>query len=133
MHKQEIPAAELRLNPRHLGPITIRVDVTQDQATVAFTAQHAAVKEAIEAALPKLREMFSAQQLSLAEVNVSQEDTGQRQARSFAQMGSNSDRSGQKEKDEVASNEQAEKAKEIADEIEAGRAIASNGILSIFA
>jgi flagellar hook-length control protein FliK len=133
MHKQEIPAAELRLNPRHLGPITIRVDVTQDQATVAFTAQHAAVKEAIEAALPKLREMFSAQQLSLAEVNVSQEDTGQRQARSFAQMGSNSDRSGQKEKDEVAGNEQAEKAKEIADEIEAGRAIASNGILSIFA
>ena len=133
MHKQEIPAAELRLNPRHLGPITIRVDVTQDQATVAFTAQHAAVKEAIEAALPKLREMFSAQQLSLAEVNVSQEDTGQRQARSFAQMGSNSDRSGQKEKDEMANNEQAEKAKEIADEIEAGRAIASNGILSIFA
>ena len=133
MHKQQIPSAELRLNPRHLGPVTIRVDVTQDQATVAFTAQHAAVKEAIEAALPKLREMFSAQQLNLAEVNVSQDDTGQRQARSFAQMGSNSDKNGQKEMDEMANNEQAEKAKEMTDEIEAGRAIVSNGILSIFA
>ena len=133
MHKQQIPSAELRLNPRHLGPVTIRVDVTQDQATVAFTAQHAAVKEAIEAALPKLREMFSAQQLNLVDVNVSQEDAGQRQAKSFAQMGSNSDKNGQKEMDEMANNEQAEKAKEMTDEIEAGRAIVSNGILSIFA
>ena len=133
MHKQEIPSAELRLNPRHLGPISIKVDVSQDQATVAFTAQHAAVKEAIEAALPKLREMFSAQQLNLSEVNVSQDDTGQRQARSFAQMGSNPDKNGQKDNDETGSNEQAEKAMNMTDEIEAGRAIASNGILSIFA
>ena len=133
MHKQEISSAELRLNPRHLGPVTIRVDVTQDQATVAFTAQHAAVKEAIEAALPKLREMFSAQQLNLAETNVSQDDTGQRQARSSAQMGSGSDKNGQKDTDEMARNEQAERAKEITDEIEAGRAIVGNGLLSIFA
>ena len=133
MHKQEIPSAELRLNPRHLGPITIRVDVTQEQVTVAFTAQHAAVKEAIEATLPKLREMFSAQQLNLVDVNVSQDDAGQRQARSFAQMGSGSGKNGQQGKDEMANNEQAERAQEITDEIEAGRAIASNGILSIFA
>ena len=133
MHKQEIPSAELRLNPRHLGPISIRVDVTQDQVTVAFTAQHAAVKEAIEVALPKLREMFSAQQLNLAEVNVSQDDTGQRQARSFAHMGGNPDKNGQKDNDETGSNEQAEKVMNMTDEIEAGRAIASNGILSIFA
>lgn len=133
MHKQAIPTAELRLNPAHLGPITIKVDVTQDQATVAFTAQHAAVKEAIEAALPKLREMFSAQQLNLAEVNISQGDTGQRQSRGFSQMGSEAGQGEHKDSRDMANNEKTDNAMEIADEIEAGRAIASNGILSIFA
>jgi len=132
MHKQAIPSAELRLNPGHLGPITIKVDVTQDQATVVFTAQHAAVKEAIDAALPKLREMFSAQQLNLAEVSVSQEDAGQKNPRGFNQMGSDAGK-GEKGANEMAENEQAETTMDIVDEIEAGRAIASNGLLSIFA
>lgn len=132
MHKQAIPSAELRLNPGHLGPITIKIDMTQDQATVAFTAQHAAVKEAIDAALPRLREMFSAQQLNLAEVSVSQEEAGQKQHRSFSQMGSDA-RKGDKEANEALDNEFTEKPMDIAGEIEAGRAISSQGVLSIFA
>jgi len=132
MHKQAIPSAELRLNPGHLGPITIKIDMSQDQATVAFTAQHAAVKEAIDAALPKLREMFSAQQLNLAEVSVSQEDAGQKQQRGFSQMGSNAGK-GEKDSNEMLENELSENPMDIADEIEAGRAIASNGVLSVFA
>lgn len=133
MHKQEIPSAELRLNPRHLGPVTIKIDASQEQTTVAFIAQHAAVKDAIESALPKLREMFSAQQLNLAEVNVSQEDAGQRQPRGFAQTGSESGRGDKNQTNELSKDEQTENIMEISDEIEAGRAIASNGILSIFA
>ena len=135
MHKQAIPSAELRLNPKHLGPITIKVDVNQDQVSVAFTAQHAAVKEAIDAAMPKLREMFSAQQLNLAEVNVSQENLDQRQSRGFAQMGSEQGKGG-RENNDAEKNGQKDHTKtamEIVDEIEAGRAIASNGVLSIFA
>jgi len=132
MHKQAIPSAELRLNPGHLGPITIKIDMTQDQATVAFTAQHAAVKEAIDAALPRLREMFSAQQLNLAEVSVSQEEAGQKQHRSFSQMGSDAGK-GDKDANKALENEYAEKSMDIADEIEAGRAISSQGVLSIFA
>ncbi len=132
MHKQAIPSAELRLNPGHLGPITIKIDVTQDQTTIAFTAQHAAVKEAIEAALPKLREMFSAQQLNLAEVNVSQEDAGQKQQRGFSQMGQNAGKD-EKQQNNIIENEQAEINMDISDEIEAGRAISSSGLLSIFA
>jgi len=132
MHKQAIPSAELRLNPGHLGPVTIKVDVTQDQVSVAFTAHHAAVKEAIDATLPKLREMFSAQQLNLGDVSVSQEDTGQKQSRGFSQMGSDAGKGGQ-HKNETAENEQTEGVMDIADEIEAGRAIASHGVLSLFA
>ncbi len=132
MHKQAIPSAELRLNPAHLGPVTIKVETAQDQVSVAFTAQHAAVKEAIDAALPKLREMLTAQQLNLSEVSVSQEDTRQKQQQAFSQMGSDAGK-GEKQTDEMAENGQAEKTMDIAGEIEAGRAIASNGVLSIFA
>ncbi len=132
MHKQAIPSAELRLNPQHLGPITIKVETTQDQVSVAFTAQHAAVKEAIDAALPKLREMLTAQQLNLSEVSVSQEDARQKQQQGFSQMGSDTGK-GEKQANEMAENGQTESAMDIADEIEAGRAIASNGVLSIFA
>ena len=133
MHKQAIPSAELRLNPQHLGPITIKVDVTQDQASVAFTAQHAVVKEALEASLPKLREMLSAQQLNLVDVNVSQDDSHQRQSQAFNQMGSGAGERNDKELAEIGNNEPTDKILDIVDEIEAGRAIASNGVLSLFA
>ncbi len=133
MYKQAIPSAELRLNPQHLGPVTVKVDVNQDQVNVAFTTQHAAVKEALEAAVPKLREMLSSQQLNLLDVNVTQDDSRQRQSQGFNQMGSGS---GERERNESADkepNKSAEKTLNIADEIEAGRAIASNGVLSLFA
>ncbi|NOR71458.1 MAG: hypothetical protein GQ532_17510 [Methylomarinum sp.] len=133
MHKQAIPSAELRLNPQHLGPITIKIDVTQDQASVAFTAQHAVVKEALEASLPKLREMLSAQQLNLVDVNVSQDDSHQRQSQAFNQMGSGAGERSDKELAEIGNNEPTDKILDIVDEIEAGRAIASNGVLSLFA
>ncbi len=130
MHKQSVPSAELRLNPEHLGPVLIKIDVNQDQASIAFTAQHQVVKEAIEAAMPKLREMFSGQQLQLADVNVSQHQSEQRQARDFFQSASQQGRGA--ENDELLDDAVSE-SKSIADEIEAGRAIASNGLLSLFA
>ncbi len=133
MTKQAVPSAELNLNPKHLGPISIRVDVSQDQATIAFATQHAAVKDAIEAALPKLREMLNAQQLNLLDVNVSQQQSEQKQSQGFFQMGEN--RQGQRGMQQMDDfeGEQSDAMVSVADEIEAGRAIASKGILSIFA
>jgi flagellar hook-length control protein FliK len=72
MAGKNLSAAEIKLNPQHLGPISVRIEMNNDQATIAFTAQHAAVREAIEASLPKLREMMSHQQLNLVDINVSQ-------------------------------------------------------------
>ena len=69
--------AKLRLNPPNLGPLEVRVAVHQDQASVSFLAQHAAVREALEAALPRLREMFDQQSLQLVRADVS--DPGTRQ------------------------------------------------------
>ncbi|WP_031435474.1 flagellar hook-length control protein FliK [Methylomarinum vadi] len=128
MHKQNIPSAELNLNPRHLGPVSIRVDVHQEQTSVAFTTHHAVVKEAIEAAIPRLREMLGSQQLNLVNVDISQQHSEQRQGNNFSQM-ANDQRSHQ---NGGQLTENAEPLT-IADEIEAGRAIASQGILSLFA
>lgn len=63
--------AEIRLNPANLGPIEVRVVMNDDQASISFTAQHGAVRDAIEASLPRLREMFSASGLQLADAQVS--------------------------------------------------------------
>ena len=81
MNNKDLTAAEIKLNPEHLGPISVRIDLTQDQASIQFTAQHDVVKEAIEASIPKLREMLDSQQLNLTAVTISQSNmSGQGQA-----------------------------------------------------
>ena len=67
-----IQTAELRLNPPHLGPIEIRVSLQNDQMNVMFTSHHAAVREALESAMPRLREMFGNSGLELTNVDISQ-------------------------------------------------------------
>lgn len=108
MHKKAIPSAELRLNPNHLGPISIRIRVDKDkQASIVFNAKHAQVSEAIESALPGLREILSAQQINLVEVNVSsqQEQQTNRQSMQEPQGGGRGSNSEALLADETASNE----------------------------
>ncbi|AMK78195.1 MULTISPECIES: flagellar hook-length control protein FliK [Methylomonas] len=133
MHKQAVPSAEIRLNPEHLGPISIKIDVNQDQASVVFTAQHAAVRDAIEAAIPKLREMLGGQNLNLADVNVSQQQSEQRSGRESFQAAGEQNRGGNNQGQGQADSPATDASNTILDEIEAGRAIASNGLLSLFA
>lgn len=66
-------SASLRLSPEHLGPLEVRIAVRDDQASVWFGAAHADTRAAIEQALPRLRELFAAQGMSLADAGVSQE------------------------------------------------------------
>jgi len=73
MTGKSVDVAEIRVNPPQLGPLEVRINLNQDQASVAFTAQNSVVREAIEAAVPRLREMFSSQQLNLVNVDVSQQ------------------------------------------------------------
>jgi len=65
--------ASLRLSPEHLGPLEVRISIRDDQASVWFGAAHADTRAAIEQALPRLREMFGAQGLTLADTGVFQE------------------------------------------------------------
>ena len=61
---------ELRLDPPELGRVTVRISMVGDEARVAFTAAQGGAREALEAALPKLREMFEQAGLSLGEAQV---------------------------------------------------------------
>lgn len=128
MSNRAIPSAEIRLNPLHLGPISVRVDVTDNQATVVFTAQHAATREALEASIPKLREMMGAQQVDLVEVSISQGTTSDQGRQSSQKSTQAADDRGQSETGAVSDG-----VDDIELEIENGRAVVSKGLLSIYA
>ena len=65
--------ASLRLSPEHLGPLEIRIAIRDDQASVWFGAAHADTRAAIEHALPRSRELFAAQGMTLTDAGVSRE------------------------------------------------------------
>ncbi len=62
--------ARFKLNPAHLGPLDVSIKVDGDGASIQFTSQNAGVREALEAAVPKLREMLGVQHIPLNEVVV---------------------------------------------------------------
>lgn len=76
MARSNLQQAEIQLNPRELGPIEIKISMQKEHANVNFVAHHAATREAIEAAIPRLREMFSEQGLNLGQADVSQHSFG---------------------------------------------------------
>jgi flagellar hook-length control protein FliK len=84
---QQHQVAELRLNPAHLGPVEIMLSLTGDNgglASAQFVSPHLAVREAIEAALPRLREMMAENGIQLGDVMVGAESF-QRQEQSERQ------------------------------------------------
>lgn len=70
--------AEIRLTPAELGPLRIQVDLDDGKANVAFQSSHAITREAIETALPRLREMLAENGLSLGQANVGERDRADR-------------------------------------------------------
>lgn len=67
---QQLKSAEIRLTPAELGPVRVQVSVEEGAANVTFHAQHAVTREALEQALPRLREMLAESGLSLAQADV---------------------------------------------------------------
>jgi len=63
--------AQLHLNPPDLGPLKITLTLTHDQASAQFFSAHPQVREAIQAAMPRLREMLAGSGITLGNANVS--------------------------------------------------------------
>lgn len=73
MTGQQMQMADLRLNPPELGMLEVRIQINSgDQTSITFSSPHAAVRDAVEQALPRLRDMLDASGVQLGDVNVSQ-------------------------------------------------------------
>lgn len=70
-------SAEIRLDPPDLGGVNIRVNMNGDSAQVSFNVQSNAAKEALDQALPRLREMLQEQGIELGQSNVQQDNQQQ--------------------------------------------------------
>src|SRR5206468_5652092 len=76
----EEQTASLTLNPPDLGPLQVVLSVTNDQASVTFSSNQQEVRDALENALPRLREMMSENGISLGNASVNAGMPDQRQA-----------------------------------------------------
>jgi flagellar hook-length control protein FliK len=61
---------ELNLNPVELGPLKVTLSLSDGQAQVVFASDNAAVRQALEAALPQLRSSFADNGISLGQASV---------------------------------------------------------------
>jgi flagellar hook-length control protein FliK len=68
-----VQQVSLALNPAELGPVEVRLSVSDGQVSAHFHSAHQNVRQAIEDAMPRLREMLSQSGLNLADANVSQQ------------------------------------------------------------
>lgn len=73
MSRNDVQNAQITLNPPQLGPIEISLNIRNEQATAAFVSANPEVREAIESALPRLREMLAGAGVELGQANVSAE------------------------------------------------------------
>ncbi|EHQ51967.1 Flagellar hook-length control protein-like protein [Ectothiorhodospira sp. PHS-1] len=76
MVNQNMQGAELRLSPPHLGPLEVRITMEGDRANIQFLAHHPQAREALDAAMPRLREMFADSGVQLGDVDVSGREAG---------------------------------------------------------
>ena len=79
---QGIQQATLHLNPPHLGPLEVHLDLQQNGQTNAFfSSPHPEVREAIATAMPQLQESFAAAGMSLGQAGVGTDSGGRPFAR----------------------------------------------------
>lgn len=73
-------SATLTLNPPDLGPLQVTLNVSNNQATANFTAHQPEVRHALEAAMPRLREMLNDAGIQLGQSSVSAGSPNQQNA-----------------------------------------------------
>ncbi|SFR59240.1 flagellar hook-length control protein FliK [Thiomicrospira sp. ALE5] len=84
MVNQQVSQAQIQLNPAHLGPIRLMISLDREQAVqVQMFAQHPQTKEAMEQALPRLREMLNEAGIKYDQLNVAQDNLSDSQSGFF--------------------------------------------------
>ena len=80
-------SAQLTLNPPQMGPIEISLSIDKGNASLSFASANAEVRDAIETALPRLREMFASAGIELGHTNVGTESFSQQAGTWFSSCG----------------------------------------------
>jgi flagellar hook-length control protein FliK len=118
----QLKTAELKLTPADMGPLRVRISIEEGAAHVSFHAQHAVTREAIEQALPRLREMLADSGLSLGQADVSEQGVADGKADREFVSGGNAGASGDAHDDVIDS-----------DIVERQKTVKSNQLLDTFA
>lgn len=85
---QGIKTALIRIHPEDLGPLEIGIKVVKDSASVTINSHNSHVRDIVDQALPRLREMLADQGLTLSEVHIGADP----QSRQYAQHKNESER-----------------------------------------
>lgn len=125
---QGIHQAELKLHPAELGSVSVRLENLQDgaqsQTQLQFAALNADTREALEAALPRLREMFNQQGMNLVRADIQQ---------GFSQTGGDAQTSGQTQQNATQSASTADAEAAAAEQRMDNRQRLSDRILDLYA
>jgi len=70
MARGEAQTAQINITPAQLGPIQISISLQGDQMTAQFISAHQEVRQALEDAMPRLREMLANAGINLGQANV---------------------------------------------------------------
>lgn len=79
MAREGIQQAQLKLNPANLGPVEVKLQMNNEQASVTFIAHHAATRDALEQALPRLRDSMQENGMELVNAEVTEHSFEQQQ------------------------------------------------------
>lgn len=125
MVRQEVQSASIKLNPPHLGPLEVKVTMANDQVNVSFTSHHAPVREALDASIPRLKEMLGDSGLQLGDANVTQRSFSEQNQTNQQQFSQNNNDEGV-----VGFNALGENGSEINHDL---TYIIANGAIDIYA
>lgn len=81
---RQAQVADLSLNPPQLGALEVRLSLSGGEAGAQFYSPHPQVREAIEAALPKLRELLAQAGIALGDAQVRDEAFARGEPGAFA-------------------------------------------------
>jgi flagellar hook-length control protein FliK len=68
-----VQSATLKLVPEHLGPVELHIELKDNQVNVNFGASQADTRQALQEALPRLREVLAGAGITLGQANVQQQ------------------------------------------------------------
>jgi flagellar hook-length control protein FliK len=120
--------AELVLNPPQMGRIEVSLSMNDGQTSALFVSANPAVRDALEAALPRLREILADAGVNLGQTQVGA-DTGNGAGNSSTNSAENRDNSGR-----GLSTKQLPRSNEILRQLDAPQWLKrGNGLVDIFA